>query len=243
MARHLKTIALIVVCCFTLSLAGCAALSQTSKEHPTATGAAAGGVLGGAVGATAGGLIGGDAKSAIIGGLAGAAVGAITGAIIGKYMAKKTKSAEETAQAEGYATTGASTGTTKTAATSGAAGKTTTAAATKPAGTVVKLKAIEIEPSQVAPGETVKINFIYALLTPDPSAKTTVEESRAVHFKGEEIGTVTFAKQHTAGTWKTTVPIAMPSQAEPGTYVVTGNLKAGPQQTTETATFTVKPKM
>jgi len=239
MARYLsKSVALLVVLCF--AVAGCA-LPQTAKEHPTATGAAAGGILGGAIGATAGGLIGGDTKSAIIGGVAGAALGALAGGMIGHYSAKRTKSAEETAKAEGYKAPATSGGATSTSggATSGGA-KAVPASATTGQGTVVKLKAIEIEPAEVGPGETVKINFLYALLTPNPNAKTPVEEQRAITFKGEEIGTVTFTKEHTAGTWKTTVPLAMPSQAEPGTYVVSGLVKAGEQEAANSVTFVVK---
>ena len=102
------------------------------------------------------------------------------------------------------------------------------------------MKAIEIEPSEIGPGDTIKINFIYALVTPDPKGKLIVEESRSITYKGEEVGTVTFAKEHENGTWKTTVPLALSSQAEPGTYTVTGALKAGSEQATDTKTFLVQ---
>ncbi len=249
MARYLKTVTLIVVLCFGLtSVLGCETLKQRAKEHPTAAGAAAGGVIGGAVGGTIGGLVGGDTKSALIGAAAGALVGGLAGGLIGHYKAKKLKGAEETIKdetAQGKMS--------KAEAASYQAPKAQPASATQPAapapapaepkGTYVRLKTIEIEPSPVGPGDTVKINFIYALLTPDPKGKAMVEESRSILFNGEEVGTVTFAKEHANGTWKSTVPLALPSQAEAGTYTVKGSLKAGEEVAAEQTTFLVQKKM
>lgn len=252
MARYVsKYVALVVLVCFMAGALGCTALSQTAHEHPTAAGAAAGGVIGGAVGATAGGLIGGNAKSALIGGVAGAVVGAVAGGLFGHYKAQQVAGAQDTAKAEAAhvkAKEAPSKETPKTESGVVSAAATPTpdapvAEPPKPQGTYVRLKAIEVEPSEVGPGDTVKINFVYALLTPNPKAKTAVQESRSVTFNGEEIGTVTFTKEHTSGTWKTTVPLAIPSAAEPGSYIIKGQVKAGEVETAETKTFTVQKKM
>ncbi len=216
MSRYLsRTITLIVVCCFSLAtVAGCA-MPQVAKEHPTAAGAAAGGLVGGAAGGAIGGVLGGT-KGAIIGAVTGTVAGALAGAAIGHYAAKRALSRDETAQEAKYEAS---------------------------QGNYVRMTAIEIEPSETEPGGTIKINFIYALLTPDPEAKMLVEESRSITYNGEEVGTVTFAKEHTNGTWKTTVPLALPSQAEAGTYMVKGAVKAGSETATDTTTFQVQKKI
>jgi hypothetical protein len=240
MARLLsRSVALIVILCFTFVSVTSCAIPKVAKEHPTAAGAAAGGVIGGVAGGAAGAAFGGT-KGAIIGAVAGAVVGAVAGGWIGaKYSAKKVKSAEETAKAEGVAPVKAAAPAAKPGEVKPAAA--TTAAAEPAKATVVKMKAIEIEPAPVGPGDTVKINFIYALVTPaDPKAKLLVEETRAITYKGEEIGTVTFAKEHENGTWKSTVPLALSSQAEPGTYTVTAKLKAGEEVAADSTTFEVQ---
>jgi len=171
-------------------------------------GAALGGVLGAGTGAVIGHQSGHAAEGAVIGGLVGAAAGAVASDI----RARRTKTAQETAQTYNY----------------------------QPSqGEVLKLESVTVLPSQVKRGDMVEASIQYALLGTG-QAGASVRESRSLMQGGQvvaEIGTKSFTRED--GTWVSVAQFKVLDSLELGEVTVQQVIETTASRVSGTAKFTV----
>lgn len=162
----------------------------------------------------------GGASGAVIGGLAGGTKGAIIGGLlgvlvggaIGNYIERQDKDRAAAASTVGY----------------------------QPSqGNVVRLESVQASPSIVRSGETVNLSSTYTILTPS-NQTMTVQESREVRHDGALVANPTINTQRANGTFTSTVPITLPSNADKGTYDVTTTVAMGDRIARSMTTFTVQ---
>lgn len=168
--------------------------------------------LGGVLGAGTGAIIGAQSGHAGEGAAIGAVVGAATGAIASDIRARRTKSAQETAQTYEY----------------------------EPAqGEVLKLESVSVLPSQVKRGDMIEASIQYALLGTGESG-VGVRESRTLMQGGQvvaEIGTKSFTRQD--GTWVSVAQFKALDHLELGEVSVLQVIETNQSRISGTAKFTV----
>jgi hypothetical protein len=171
-------------------------------------GAALGGALGAGTGAVIGHQSGHAGEGALIGGLVGAAAGAVASDI----RARRTKSAQQTAQTYDY----------------------------QPSqGEVLKLESVSVLPSQVKRGNMVEASIQYALLGTG-SGGAAVRESRTLMQGGQvvaEIGTKNFTRDD--GTWVSTAQFKVLDSLELGEVSMVQVIETGQSRISGTAKFTI----
>ena len=173
-------------------------------------------------------------KEAAVGTGAGAATGAIAGAVIGKgtgavvlgaligglvggavghYAYDKPKSREETAKTYNYKSS---------------------------QGIILTTESASVSPQAISPGNTVDLNVTYALLTPSPETEVSITETREITHKGEPVGKPEVRVNHTGGTYTSTIPIRLPSDATKGDYKVITTVQSANAKDSKETHFTVK---
>lgn len=146
----------------------------------------------------------GAAAGVLLGGdtegrIVGGLIGALVGGAIGHYAYDKPRSASETADTYNYS----------------------------PAqGTIVTVEDAEMDPDKVRPGEVVEMKATYAVLTPSPDMGIDITEVREITHNGEILGEPRIQVTRDSGTYTSTVPLRLPSDAEKGTYVVTTKIES-----------------
>jgi len=148
---------------------------------------------GATVGATLGATAGVLLGGSTGGRIAGGLIGALVGGAIGHYAYDRTRSADETAKTYNYKSS---------------------------QGTVVSIENAAAAPTKVRSGDTVEIQMTYAVLNPSPSVETDVTEIREITHKGTLVGRPETTVPRTAGTYTSTIPLHLPSNAAPGVYEV-----------------------
>jgi surface antigen len=174
-------------------------------------GAATGAAVGGATGAVAGALLGGKGAKTETAILGGLA-GALVGGLIGHYAydAKKTK--EETAQKYNYQSS---------------------------MGTMVRLEGVSAMPITVKPGDKVELNATYAVLEA-ADKDINITETREIKMGTELIGKPEVNVVRRGGTYSSTVPLFLPSNAKPGTYSVITTVQTTTAKDSKETSFTVQ---
>lgn len=174
-------------------------------------GAATGAAVGGATGAVAGALLGGKGAKTETAILGGLA-GALIGGLIGHYAYDTKKTKEETAQKYNYQSS---------------------------MGTMVRLEDVSAMPATVKPGDKVELKATYALLE---SADTdiSITEIREVRMGTELVGKPEVNVVRRGGTYTSTVPLFLPSDAKPGTYNVITTVQSQTAKDSKETFFTVK---
>jgi uncharacterized membrane protein len=174
-------------------------------------GAATGAAVGGATGVLAGAVLG---KSGSKTGTAiiGGLAGALVGGLIGHYAYDQKKTKEETAQKYAYQSS---------------------------MGTVLRIEGVTAMPSVVKPGEKVDLNATYAVLAPTDT-DITITETREIRMGGELVGKPEVNVTRRGGTYSSTVPLFLPSDAKPGTYTVMTTIQSEKAKDSKQTSFTVK---
>ena len=174
-------------------------------------GAATGAAVGGATGAVAGALLGGKGAKTETAILGGLA-GALVGGLIGHYAydAKKTK--EETAQKYNYQSS---------------------------MGTMVRLEEVSAMPNTVKPGDKVELKATYAVLEA-ADKDINITETREIKMGTELIGKPEVNVVRRGGTYSSTVPLFLPSNAKPGTYSVITTVQTTTAKDSKETSFTVQ---
>ena len=171
-----------------------------------------GAALGGALGAGTGAIIGNQSGHAGEGALIGGLVGAAAGAVASDIRARRTKTAQETAQTYDY----------------------------QPAqGEVLKLESVSVLPTQVKRGQMVEASIQYALLGTGAGG-VAVRESRTLMQGGQvvaEIGTKNFTRDD--GTWVSVAQFKVLDSLELGDVSVVQVIETGQSRISGTAKFTV----
>jgi hypothetical protein len=169
--------------------------------------------LGAGVGAAGGAVVGGLAGGGSTGAVVGGLLGALAGGAVGQYMDRKDKDGSQAAADTGYSAT---------------------------QGNLVDVQRVEAQPSAVQPGTSVNLNTTYTVLTPNPNQTVPVQETRQVTHNGQVVANTSGTFQRQNGTFTSSLPITLPSNAQRGTYQVTTTIAMGDKQDTGTATFVVQ---
>ncbi len=106
-------------------------------------------------------------------------------------------------------------------------------------GTTVRIEGVEVHPAQIRPGEMVNMNMRFAVLTANPQQTILVSERRQIFFNDSVVGDSTLQAQRQAGTWTSSQPVTLPSNAQSGSYRVVMNVKAEGTEASQQASFTV----
>jgi len=172
---------------------------------------------GAAVGTGVGGAVGGIAGAVIGHGtgavVAGALIGALLGGVVGHFAYDQQKTREQTAQTYKYQSS---------------------------QGSVLTIENAYASPPTVRPGDVVDLKMTYAVLNPSPDAKTRITEIREISYRGELVGRPEVKVEQGDGTYTTTVPLRLPSNAGRGTYRVKSMLESPNARDTRETTFTVQ---
>lgn len=169
-----------------------------------------GAATGAAVGGAAG-VLAGAAMGDTKGAIIGGLAGALVGGLIGHYAYDQKKTKEETAQKYAYQSS---------------------------MGTVLRIEGVTAMPSTAKPGEKVDLNATYAVLAPTDT-DINITETREIRMGGELVGKPEVNVTRRGGTYSSTVPLFMPSDAKPGTYTVVTTVQAQNAKDSRETSFTV----
>jgi uncharacterized membrane protein len=171
---------------------------------------------GAAVGAGAGAATGAIA-GALIGDTKGAVIGGLLGALaggaIGHYAYDQPRDREQTAQVYGYDAS---------------------------RGNVLTLENVSASPQTIRPGDSVDLKMTYAVLTPSQNAVTRVTETREITYNGELVGNPKINVDRPDGTYTSTVPLRLPTNAKEGLYLVKATVQSEHGSDTMESSFTVR---
>lgn len=142
----------------------------------------------------------------------GALAGALVGGAIGHYAYDQKKSREETQQTYNYKSD---------------------------YGTMLTLEEVSSVPKSVYPGQTVELKMTYAILNPSSNVQTSITESRVITYNGRIVGSPEVRVTRADGTYSSSVPLHLPSNAARGTYVVKSQIQSDNAKDTREFTFTV----
>jgi len=183
-----------------------------SQKHAqyTTTGAGIGAITGGILGGVLGSLSGREAEGVVIGSI----LGGLMGASIGDAEYHQQRSEEAASEYYGYEPE-------------------------RGRRDLVRIESVYAEPRVVAPGETLDMTIEYTLLTQWGSG-TLVHEVREIRVNGDVIGRPEHTIQRKGGTWVSTVPITVPSDAESGIYKLTAIVETDEAGDVRDTTFEVE---
>jgi len=162
----------------------------------------------------------GGAGGAVIGGLAGGTKGAVIGGLlgvlaggaVGNYIERQDKDRAAAAAATGYQAS---------------------------QGNVIRLENGQVQPGTARAGETVNLSSTYTILTPS-NQPMAIQESWEVRHDGAMVANPTVNAQRANGTFTSTVPIILPSDAKKGIYDVTATVAMGDRTARSMTSFTVQ---
>ena len=142
----------------------------------------------------------------------GALAGALVGGAIGHYAYDKKKNREETQQTYNYKSD---------------------------YGTVLTLEEVSSIPRNVYPGQTVELKMTYAILNPSPNVQTSITEKRTITYNGTIVGSPEVRVTRADGTYSSSVPLHLSTDAAKGTYVVTSEIRSDNVKDSREFTFMV----
>ena len=171
-----------------------------------------GAATGAAVGGATGVLAGAVLGQSAKGAIIGGLAGALVGGLIGHYAYDQKKTKEETAQKYAYQSS---------------------------MGTVLRIEGVTAMPSVVKPGEKVDLNATYAVLEA-ADKDINITETREIRMGGELVGKPEVNVTRRGGTYSSTVPLFLPSDAKPGTYTVVTTIQTEKAKDSRETSFTVK---
>lgn len=175
-------------------------------------GAATGAGIGAAVGATAGALLGAKgAKTETA--IIGGLIGALVGGAVGHYTYDTKRTGQETAQKYNYQPT---------------------------MGTMLRLEDTFAVPATVKPGDKVDLKATYAVLGTAQDAQVNITEIREIRLNNDLVGKPEITVTRSGGTYTSTMPLILPSDAKKGTYHVITTVQAGTSKDSRETTFVVK---
>lgn len=174
-------------------------------------GAATGAGVGAATGAIAGALLGSKgAKTEMA--VVGGLLGALAGGAIGHYAYDKKQTREETAQKYNFKASD---------------------------GTLVRLENVSVVPSEAKPGDRVEMRMTYAVLGVPSGKEIELSEIREIRYQGELYGKPEVTVSRDDGTFSSSVPLVLPSDAKKGKYIVTMTVKGASVSDSKEAFFRI----
>ncbi|HTO99843.1 MAG TPA: hypothetical protein VMJ64_00610 [Anaerolineales bacterium] len=213
MSRTLDRNTIIAVALCATFFTGCA----TQQGNDQLKGAGAGLLGGAALGCLTGFIASGHASGCAT----GAAIGAATGAVVGwgavrlsQYQAEQVRSAQDDQRLYGLS---------------------------KPVdSTQVKIRKGTATPNTVRPGETVRVATDYSVILPQNMQSAPVSEGWTLKKDGKVLADLPQQNnQRTSGGWSADASIPIPTNAQPGTYVIEHKVQAGTSYDTDDSFFIV----
>lgn len=173
---------------------------------------ATGAAVGGLGGAALGAAIGAAAGRPGTGALIGGLTGILAGGLIGAYYDRQDRTRPATAQAYNY----------------------------QPSqGALVRIERVEATPRTVYAGQSVNLGVTYAIIDPNPARMIRVTEIREIRQNGNIVGNPTANIERQGGTYTSTIPLTLPSDARPGTYTVVTKVQSENASDATSTSFTV----
>ena len=155
-------------------------------------GAATGAGVGAATGAVAGALFGSKGSKTEMAVLGGL-LGALAGGAIGHYAYDQKRTKDETAKKYDY----------------------------KPSeGTVIRIEDVSISPFVAKPGDKVAMKMTYAVLGVATGKELEITETREIRYQGEMYGKPQISVSRSDGTYSSSIPLTLPTDAKKGKYSV-----------------------
>lgn len=171
-----------------------------------------GAAVGVGAGAAAGAIAGGLTGHGTTGVIIGGLIGGLVGGAIGHYAYDKPREREATAKAYNY----------------------------KPSqGIVLRIEDAAAAPQKVRPGDTVELKLTYAVLNPSANAETKITEIREITRGGEVVGKPEVTVSRTDGTYNSTIPLRLPTNAARGEYRVRTTVQSANAKDTREFRFNV----
>jgi hypothetical protein len=171
-----------------------------------------GAAVGAGAGAAAGAVAGAALGRSTKAAVIGGLAGALLGGVIGHYAYDRQRTREETAQVYNYQ---------------------------PEQGTVLTIEDASLSSEQVRPGDVLEIKMTYAVLTPTPEKQVAITEVREITHGGELVGRPEVRVERADGTYSSTVPLRLPSNAKTGKYQVRVSIEAENLKDTRELSFTV----
>ena len=171
-----------------------------------------GAATGAAVGGATGVVAGAVLGKSAKGAIIGGLAGALVGGLIGHYAYDQKKTKEETAQKYAYQSS---------------------------MGTMLRIEGVTAMPSTVKPGDKVDLNVTYAVLAATDT-DINITETREIKMGSELVGKPEVNVTRRGGTYSSTVPLFLPSDAKPGTYTVVTAIQSQNAKDSKETVFTVK---
>ena len=175
-------------------------------------GAATGAGIGAVAGALGGAVLAGEG-SRTKGAIIGGLAGALIGGVIGNYTVDQKKTATETANKYNYQPS---------------------------AGTIVRIEGSSAKPATVKPGDKVDLEATYAVMTPSANTQVSITEIREVRLNNELVGNPEVNVSHAGGTYTSSVPLFLPTDAKKGTYTVITTIKTDVGKDSRETSFIVQ---
>ena len=170
-----------------------------------------GAAVGAGAGAATGAVVGAVLGKSTKGAVIGALLGVLVGGAIGHYAYDKQRTREETVRTYNYKGS---------------------------EGTILTIEDASSSPQTVRPGDVVEMKMTYAVLNPSAEAKTSITEIREVTYSGELVGKPEVRVERGDGTYTSTVPIRLPSDAKKGVYKVRTIVQSENTKDTKEISFT-----
>jgi len=170
-----------------------------------------GAATGAAVGGAAG-VLAGAALGDTKGAIIGGLAGALVGGLIGHYAYDQKRTKAETDQKYGYQSS---------------------------MGTMVRIEDVSVMPTTVKPGDKVDLKVTYAVLD-SADRDINITEIREMRMGGELVGKPEVNVTRRGGTYTSSVPVFLPSDAKTGTYSVVATIQSQSAKDSKETFFTVK---
>jgi outer membrane lipoprotein SlyB len=167
--------------------------------------------VGAGVGAAGGAVVGGLAGGTK-GAIIGGLLGALAGGVVGNYLERQDRDRTAAATAVGYQ---------------------------PDQGNLIRVENVQASPTTAKPGSTVNLTSTYTVLTPT-NQPISIRETREVRHDGALVADPAIDVQRNNGTFTSTLPITLPSNARTGTYEVTTTVVMGDRSSRSMTTFTVQ---
>ena len=168
--------------------------------------------IGVGVGTAAGMLTGGLIFGNAAGTLLGGLIGGLTGGVIGNVVEARAQDRSVTAERYHY---------------------------TSAQGTMLRIEAVEAHPAQIHSGDTINLNMRFAVLARNAQQAIQVSERRQIFLNSSVVGDSTLQVQRMGGTWTSSQPLTLPSNAASGSYRVVMSVNGDGTGATQETTFTV----
>lgn len=172
-----------------------------------------GATTGAGIGAVTGAVLGAVVGHDTKSAVIGGVLGALVGGVVGHYYSDQKKTRSETADQYGYRST---------------------------QGSMLRVEDASVVPQTLSPGGTVEMKLTYAVLTPSEATELNVIEKREIRLNGELVGNPQVSVVRKGGTYTSSIPLTLPSDAKKGLYVVTNKVYSDNLSEEIQSAFTVR---